>query len=280
MDAATVGVLRDVLLLVWLALLLGVVAYKGVRLSRPAASWNAAGRVDAGSYLPADGLVVAALAVLLVGGLQAAPAGEAARAATELAIGPLIGAMAMQLVFCLLLLFYLRSVRGLSPAELFGLRRLSVWRVLAWSLLLIAPILLVVNASAAGVMEWLKAFWPDLASQDSVQAFQKSKDPAARALMIVAAVVVAPLVEETIFRGFIYGVLKRFTDGCFAALCSALLFAVVHFHIGSLLPLTVLALLLCLAYERTGSLLVPMGLHALFNAASLVALLFFTPPAP
>ena len=95
-------------------------------------------------------------------------------------------------------------------------------------------------------------------------------------MLIIAAVIVAPIVEETVFRGFIYGVIKRFTDSWFAAFCSALLFAVVHFHIGSLIPLTVLALVLCAAYERTGSLVVPMMMHGLFNGTS-IALMIFVP---
>jgi membrane protease YdiL (CAAX protease family) len=93
-----------------------------------------------------------------------------------------------------------------------------------------------------------------------------------RVIMAVAAVIVAPLVEETVFRGFVYGVVKRFTDPIFAAIVSSALFALAHFHLGSAVPLFVLALGFVGAYERTGSLLVPMLMHALFNAISLVAL--------
>lgn len=98
--------------------------------------------------------------------------------------------------------------------------------------------------------------------------------------MIIAAAVIAPLVEELFFRGFIYGVMKRYTDGLFAALCSSILFAVVHMHVGTLLPLALLALIFCALYERTGSLLVPMLLHAAFNSVSLVVMLFFPEVKP
>jgi membrane protease YdiL (CAAX protease family) len=51
------------------------------------------------------------------------------------------------------------------------------------------------------------------------------------------------------------------------------IFALSHAHLPSLVPLFALAIGLALAYELTGSLLVPIGMHALFNAV-MVAKLF------
>jgi membrane protease YdiL (CAAX protease family) len=44
--------------------------------------------------------------------------------------------------------------------------------------------------------------------------------------------------------------------------------------VGSLVPLCVLAVLFCIAYELTGCLLVPMLLHMIFNATSIVMMIF------
>lgn len=274
MDALTTAVLKDVTLLVWLALLAGAAAYKALRLARPAACWNWEGRVDARTYIAADAVVVAALSLLLLGGLRQA-GGAGAAAEPELSASLVAGGIFAQLAAAALLLFYLGGVRGLHAAELFGVRRVGPLRAAGLALLLMLPLLLVVNGVAWGVNDWLQSFWPDLKAQDAVRAFRDSGDATARLALVLAAVIVAPLVEELLFRGFIYGVIKRFTDAWFAALCSALLFAVVHFHVGSLLPLTVLALLLCAAYELSGSLLVPMLMHALFNLTSLALLLLF-----
>lgn len=275
MDALTTAVLKDVTLLVWLALLAGAAAYKALRLARPAAGWNWGGRVDARAYIAADAVVVAALSLLLLGGLRQAGGGAATTAEPELSASLVASGIFVQLFAAALLLFYLRGVRGLHAAELFGVRRLGPLSAVGLTLVLMLPLLLVVNGVAWGVNHWLQSFWPDLEAQDAVRAFRDSGDTAARIVLVVAAVIVAPLVEELLFRGFIYGVIKRFTDAWFAALCSALLFAVVHLHVGSLLPLAVLALLLCAAYELSGSLLVPMLLHALFNLTSLALLLLF-----
>lgn len=280
MDAPTAGVLKDTTLLVWLALLAGTAAYKWLRVTRPAECWQWAGRVDARPYISMDAVVVAALSVLLLGALAqpAAPASEAAgataAAAMELSLPTILVGILVQLIVAALLLFYLGGVRGLSPAVLFGLRGKGLLRVLGIALILIVPTMILVNAAAWGIGEWMKAFWPDFKAQDSVVAFRESKDTAARGGLVLAAVIVAPLVEELTFRGFVYGVIKRYTDGFFAALCSSLLFAVVHCHVGSLFPLALLALILCAAYELTGSLLAPMLMHALFNLTSLLLLVF------
>ena len=177
------------------------------------------------------------------------------------------------MMICLGLLFYLRQIRGLDPVALFGLRRLSAPRVVAAAVLWLLPLLAVVTACNWLTLQWLKQFWPDLAPQEAITMFLEQNHAGSRAIMIVSAVLIAPLVEEVVFRGFVYGAVKRFTDPIFAGLASAALFALAHFHLGSVVPLFVLALGFTAAYERTGSLLVPMLMHGLFNALSLAALM-------
>jgi membrane protease YdiL (CAAX protease family) len=169
------------------------------------------------------------------------------------------------------LLLYLHRLRGLNPAELFGLQHLH-WRSIARVVLVFAVICLIsvslvrrhrCDAMAGGRLAGLAA----AADGGDVS---KSGSLGIKVLVVIAAVVIAPLAEETLFRGFVYGVLKRYTDAPFAALASSLMFAIIHLHVGSLLPLCVLAVLFCIAYEITGCLLVPMLLHAIFNATSIV----------
>ena len=93
------------------------------------------------------------------------------------------------------------------------------------------------------------------------------------------AIVTAPLTEELLFRGFLYGVVKRITDRWFAAVFTAMIFALVHLHVGSAPPLFLLGLCLAIAYEQTGCLLVPSFMHAMFNAWNVAMLVYetFTP---
>ena len=101
----------------------------------------------------------------------------------------------------------------------------------------------------------------------------KGSDTRAIYLTMVMAVVVAPAAEETIFRGYIYGVLKRYMGGAGAAAISAGLFAAMHVNVASLPALFVLALCFTLAYEATGSLLVNIFMHGIFNLWNLLVML-------
>jgi membrane protease YdiL (CAAX protease family) len=90
--------------------------------------------------------------------------------------------------------------------------------------------------------------------------------------MVIAAVCIAPVAEEILFRGYIYPVFKRTIGTVPAALGSALLFAAIHGNALGFPGLTLLALALTLAYEFTGSLAVPVFMHAWFNGLSLLGM--------
>jgi uncharacterized protein len=273
MDAPTLGVLLD---LTWLACFAAVFGVAGYRLLGPVCEMNWGGRVDVRPFMIADALAFGSIALLLLVGLsQASPSAGETDAAMELTVNTGFAGIVVQLGICTLLLAYLNVVRGLNLVELFGLRQLSPLMVLGIGTALMLPTFLCVGGSVYGMQTWMKEFWPDMSNQETVEAFRACKDPLAKVLMVVSAAIMAPLVEETVFRGFFYGVLKKYTDGYFAAICTSLLFAIVHLHVGTVLPLTILALIFCAVYELTGSLLVPMIMHGLFNATSLVMMLFF-----
>ena len=78
-------------------------------------------------------------------------------------------------------------------------------------------------------------------------------------------VVAAPIFEEFIFRGLIFGGLRRSFGVLPAALASAAIFAILHPPI-SVAPVFVLGLATAFSYERTRGLLAPMLTHAVYNA--------------
>lgn len=84
--------------------------------------------------------------------------------------------------------------------------------------------------------------------------------------MFALAVVAAPLCEEFIFRGLIFGGLRRSMGAPGAIVISAAIFAIVHPPL-SMLPVFVLGLCTGFAYERGKMLLAPMLVHAAYNAA-------------
>ena len=100
-----------------------------------------------------------------------------------------------------------------------------------------------------------------------------SKDPLALFLLGWTAVVLAPLFEETIFRGALLPVLAKRWGTAGGVLLSALLFAMAHISIGELAPLTVLGVGLALLRVSTGRLLPSVLMHALWNAITFLNLL-------
>jgi ABC-2 type transport system permease protein len=88
--------------------------------------------------------------------------------------------------------------------------------------------------------------------------------------LVLLTVVAAPLCEEFIFRGLIFGGLRRSLGLLPSMLMSAALFAIVHPPV-SMLPVFVLGLCTAFVYDRTRALLAPVLVHAVYNG-SLVAL--------
>jgi membrane protease YdiL (CAAX protease family) len=85
----------------------------------------------------------------------------------------------------------------------------------------------------------------------------------------VVIVVVAPLMEEIFFRGFLYRILRGRMGLWPALVIDGALFGAVHLTSGGPLAVALIAplgFLLCLLYERSGSLYPCIALHALNNA--------------
>ena len=94
-----------------------------------------------------------------------------------------------------------------------------------------------------------------------------------------AGAVIAPICEEFLFRGFFYVVFKRYLGAVASAVLTSALFAAFHVNLAAFPSLFALALCFTIAYEATGSLLVPITMHALFNGAQLAYLLHITQAA-
>jgi hypothetical protein len=82
---------------------------------------------------------------------------------------------------------------------------------------------------------------------------------------------VAPIAEEFFFRGFVFGVLREKIGVPGGAIATGVVFGLVHVAgspIETVGVLVILGVLLCFLYQRTGSLLPCIALHALNNALS------------
>ncbi len=113
----------------------------------------------------------------------------------------------------------------------------------------------------------------ELSEQTMVRYFLEAESPVVVVVLALLAVVVAPITEELIFRAGIYRFLKRAMPTTLAMFISSLVFSALHFNLLTFPALIALGVLLCVAYEFTGSIRVPMFLHAFFNFNSVLMLL-------
>jgi membrane protease YdiL (CAAX protease family) len=112
-------------------------------------------------------------------------------------------------------------------------------------------------------------------AQAVVQELQKPHVPTAqRTFIALLAIVTAPVVEETLFRGLLYPTVKQAGFPRLAFLGTSILFAAFHMSMVTFIPLTVFAMVLILLYESTDNLLAPIAAHATFNFANFLLLLF------
>jgi len=165
-------------------------------------------------------------------------------------------------------------IRNRRVVDLFGLRQLSLPKIVVISILGgVASMLICAWAVGEFSTSYLEGIFGELEVQEPVKMFQESSSIVHLSLTILMACVAAPVVEEFLFRGYMYGTLRRLTNPVFAAVIIGGLFAVVHGNLPALLPLWVFSILLCLAYEMTRCLWIPVGMHVFFNAANIVLML-------
>ena len=155
--------------------------------------------------------------------------------------------------------------RGRNPNQVFGLNKISWGKVLIWGLGAMIPVYILLGLGSVIIQLIIPSKEKVPEMQEIVQTMISSHDITIRIALLFSAIIVAPIIEEIIFRGYFYPVLKRYSHRLFAGFMTSLLFAVVHGHVEGLIPLLLLAIILTLCYELTGSLLVPILIHALFN---------------
>ena len=249
-------------------------------------------RHDLFSVVQASFVVFVVISFVVVAGYTAWQISRRRLLAPENAPLPLIFRPALSgwlLIACALGLIYLQSpyfplvvlaataaivVQNRRTAEIqYGFNRLPVIRAQAYALLAFGAVMLVEDP-LTNASDWLFDFFrlphPD---QDTVEMFRQFSSAKDIVGFMLVAVVFSPIVEELFFRGFLLTFLKNYTTPLLAIVLSAGVFAFAHLNLGVVIPLWFLGIVLGIAYEHTGSLLVPMTIHGCFNLATALALL-------
>jgi len=119
--------------------------------------------------------------------------------------------------------------------------------------------------TAAGFVLNHVLFGAPSTTQSMVTAMERLTSGFDIALATIAVCVVAPLVEEIVFRGYVYQTMRSRVGPLLGMIVSGLLFGFVHLDASNLLPLAALGAGLAFVFEWSGSLWVPVAIHGLFN---------------
>jgi hypothetical protein len=154
-----------------------------------------------------------------------------------------------------------------------GLGRLPTWKDIG-----LAPVGFVVYfISSATLLFVLSSMFTGI---DVNQIQETGFDNLARQteffLAFLTLVVVAPIAEETLFRGYLYGKLRKYIPIWLAAVVVSLLFGIVHGQVNVAIDTFVLGMVMCGLREVTGSIWAGILLHVTKNALAFY-LLFINP---
>ena len=143
-----------------------------------------------------------------------------------------------------------------------GLSQLPRWRDLLW---VPAGIIayLILTALITTLARYVLPFINFSESQDT--GFTNLSSQFQYFLAFFTLVIVAPFAEEVIFRGYLFGKLRRVASTLVAALLASLTFAVAHMQWNVGLDVFALSLVLCLLRVGTDSLWPSILLHMLKN---------------
>jgi membrane protease YdiL (CAAX protease family) len=163
-----------------------------------------------------------------------------------------------------LLWLYLRK-KGRAAAI-----HLDKWSDLSWlRTLLIAAAL--IGAGLAFNWAYGEYVVPDIEVQEELRKlFAAIPDTMINQILLFAAVaVIAPLLEELLFRGLLQKSLSHKMPVWGAIAISALIFGAMHMDFYAMPPLVIMGVIFGVIYHLTGSLRVTILLHMINNAAAL-----------
>jgi membrane protease YdiL (CAAX protease family) len=170
--------------------------------------------------------------------------------------------------------YVLRGMNRRQLRELLGFQRRPVIADLPKAILGWAGYYMVIVVILYAIA-WLV---PQFDSQQAQQiGFEASGTLLDKLYAFLTIVIVAPIVEEIIFRGYLQGSLRRFMPWWLGALITSVLFGYVHGQWNVGVEVFVLSMVACYLRERTGSIWAGIWLHMLKN--SIAYYLIFWAPA-
>jgi len=209
------------------------------------------------------GLGFALGGVVLVGSIIGL-SGAGVRIGDPLSPLGLLLAITVQSLAVLAAMLPLTLRRGSRSVLVLGLQRPFGRRPYLW----IAPVVLVAVIGHALVLALQSLTGREVESPGAALLQAVADQPHGLAALILGAVVLAPLSEELLFRGLLFGWLRRHLPLAPAAALQAIPFGLLHGGLDYALYACLLGLVLAVVREWTGSLRVPIAAHLVVNATA------------
>jgi len=165
---------------------------------------------------------------------------------------------------------FARGLRG------FGLRLRTIPEDLVHAFLTLAAVWPLVMAMMSLTILVMKHFDQsfEVPQHQALEVITESGSVSLQVLMAVMAVLVAPLVEELMFRGLFQSMIRSYLGRPWLAIAiTSILFAGIHTNAEHWPALFILAMGLGYSYEKSGSLLRPIFMHAMFNGVTIIGAL-------
>ena len=180
----------------------------------------------------------------------------------------------LYLIILLWLLFY-RAKTKFNSKHLLG----SIYSVKEHSslLLMVIPLMLFAFSSAQIIYYLLFLVSPEIASSLIEQKLLLTSETTAYPLLyniiqVIAIVILAPVIEEILFRGIFLHRWGTKWSVRTAVITSSIIFGCLHFDI---LWASIFGLIMCLVYLKTKSLAVPIAMHFLNNLIAVAISFWF-----
>jgi membrane protease YdiL (CAAX protease family) len=149
-----------------------------------------------------------------------------------------------------------------------GWRRVDLQRSVLYTL----GILVAFELGASLILGIVSLLAPALGINQIQHAFNIGASPLDRAMTFVALVVLPSILEEMVFRGFVFPALAKHWGVVWGAVISSAIFGLAHAQLTLGIYTFVLGFLLCFMYVRLKSIMPGMAMHMVNNLVAFMAL--------
>lgn len=195
--------------------------------------------------------------------INAIPGGEGFFEASlgQLLAGGVIYALVLAVVVLPVLLR--RGWRRLG--DLLGVTKRPGWWIL-W-LPVVMWVLYMSTTIIVGIIAKLVLPWLDVDQEQQV-GFQDISQPLEYVAAFIALVILPPVAEELLFRGYLFGRIRERAGFWLTTAVVSIVFGLVHLQWNVGIDVAVLSVFLCYLRERTGSVWSSIALHAVKNGVA------------